>query len=351
MLRALWNIILLSVAVIAPQQAQSDPVKLRFSSQFAPNEPFIGMSLQQYKTEAEKAAANSLTLELFDKGRLYIDNQVLDAVKSGAVEMAIVGINQVAKVIPAASILEQPFVFNFDGLVRAATSPDSQMRQLIDDALLKSTGLRVLWWVTIGRQALYSKNDELQLPGRMQGLKVRVFSDTMARFVKDCGGMPVNVSVSKIHQVLEDGTVDIGMVSVAAVLEFDLWQVTKSITRTDHATIEFLVVINDKTWQSLSDTHKRVLMETGAKVEREARERAYQREAALYDFARSKGMTIYDLAPSEVTEWRACSTDVTLDYVDRSGELGQRLMKAYAQLRTQPCCSNGPPPHANLSGQ
>jgi C4-dicarboxylate-binding protein DctP len=342
---------LLVLAFIAPAQAQNEPIKLRLSMQFAANEPFIGMSALQYKMDAEKAAANSLTLEIFDKGRLYIDDQVLDAVKSGAIEMGIVGINQIAKVVPAASILEQPFVFNFDALVRAATSSDSEMRQLIDDAVLKSAGLRVLWWATIGRQVLFSKNGDLQMPSRLQGLKVRAFSETMARFVKQCEGVPIDVSISKIHQALEDGTLDMGMASASAVQSRDLWQVTKAITRTDHASIEFLVVVNEKTWQSLSDTHKRLLMETAAKVEREARERAYQLETAAYEFARSKGMTVYDLAPSEVVEWRACSSDVTSDYLDQGGELAQRLMKAYAKLRMQPCCSKGPSPHANLSGQ
>lgn len=349
--RILWNIILLTVALIAPAQAQTEPLKLRFSMQFGSSEP-IGMSVLQYKMDTEKAAEKSLALEVFENGRLYTDTQVLEAVKSGAVEMGIIGINQIAKVVPAASILELPFVFNFDALVRAATAPGSEIRRLIDDALLKSADLHVLWWGTVGRQVFYSKNVDLLMPSRMQGMKIRIFSETLAHFVRECGGVPVNVSIFKFHQALADGTVDIGMAGASAAQARDLWQVTKAITRTDHATIEYLVVINEKTWQSLSDTHKRVLMETGAKVEREARERSYQLEMAAYEFARSKGMTIYDLAPSEVAEWRTCSAGVISDYMDQNGELAQGLMKAYAKLRMQPCCSNGPPPpHAKLSGQ
>src|SRR5262245_55270014 len=114
--RILWNALLAFLAFTALARAQTESVKLRLSMQFAASEPFIGVSALQYKTNAEKAAANSLTVEIFDKGRLYIDDQVLDAVKSGAIEMGIVGINQIEKIVPAASILEQPFVFNFDAL-------------------------------------------------------------------------------------------------------------------------------------------------------------------------------------------------------------------------------------------
>jgi hypothetical protein len=30
-------------------------------------------------------------------------------------------------------------------------------------------------------------------------------------------------------------------------------------------------------------------------------------------------------------------------FMNNSGELGQRLMEAYGQLRTQPCCTAGTP--------
>ena len=53
-------------------------------------------------------------------------------------------------------------------------------------------------------------------------------------------------------------------------------------------------------------------------------------------------MKVYDLSPSEVTEWRACSAGLVVDYMDRGGELSQALMRAYAKLRMDPCCSAGP---------
>ena len=76
--------------------------------------------------------------------------------------------------------------------------------------------------------------------------------------------------------------------------------------------------------------------------ERDVRERASAIEASALELARSKGMKIYDLSPSEVTEWRACSAGLLVDYMERGGELSQALMRAYAKLRTDPCCSAGP---------
>ena len=104
--------------------------------------------------------------------------------------------------------------------------------------------------------------------------------------------------------------------------------------------------MNEKVWQSLSDEQRSIITKAAKKAERETRERAFQLEAAAYDFARSKGMKIYELTPKELAEWRACSSDVLTDYLNKSGELPQQLMKAYGKLRTEPCCSAGPSANA-----
>jgi hypothetical protein len=66
-------------------------------------------------------------------------------------------------------------------------------------------------------------------------------------------------------------------------------------------------------------------------------------EAKAYAFAQSKGMKVRDLSPNDVSEWRACSAALLDDYMSEAGELASRLMAAYGILRTQPCCSAGPP--------
>lgn len=340
MSKVFWSCLLL--VLLTPMGAAAEPITLRVTIQVAATEPFIGAALLQFKNEVERETAGAVKIEIFDQGKLYIDNQVVDAVRSGAIEMGVAGLNQITKIVPATGVMEQPFVFNFEALVNAATNPDSELRQLIDDAVLKSVGARVLWWETIGRQVLFTKTGDARVPARIKDMKIRAFSETMASFVAHCGGVPVNISTSKLHQALADGTVDMAMTSAAAVQTRDLWQVTNAITRTDHASIEFLVIINEKIWQSLSDDQKSIMTRVAKKAERETRARASQLEAAAYDFARSKGMKIYELTPKELAEWRACSSDVLTDYLNAGGELTEQLMKAYGKLRTEPCCTAGP---------
>jgi C4-dicarboxylate-binding protein DctP len=123
------------------------------------------------------------------------------------------------------------------------------------------------------------------------------------------------------------------MCSIPAVPNRELWKVADTITRTWHAPVEYVSFINEKVWQSLSPAHQTLLLEAARKVEREVRDRLVQIEAEYYQFARAKGMKVYDLTPDQVADWRACSAEVIDAYVKEHPEFA---------LRTEPCCSMAP---------
>jgi C4-dicarboxylate-binding protein DctP len=263
-------------------------------------------------------------------------------VQSGAIEIGVAGINQIARRLPAADIMEQPFLFNFEALTRAATSPDSEMRKLLDKAVLETIGVHVLWWQTAGSQVFISKGFDLAEPSRLKDKKVRAFSGTSASFATLCGGRPQVLSITKVHDFLKDGVIDAVMTVPTAVETRQLWKVADTITRTDHAGFEFLVIVNAKTWAGLGDRHRRIILKAARRAERDVRSASARLEEQAYAFARSKGMIAHALTPDQVAEWRACTSEVLDDYMSRGGELERRLLAAYGKLRTDPCCSAGP---------
>jgi TRAP-type C4-dicarboxylate transport system substrate-binding protein len=122
-----------------------------------------------------------------------------------------------------------------------------------------------------------------------------------------------------------------------------MWKVSDTVTRTEHSPLEYLLITTEKNWQALAPAHRAAITEAVKRLELKIRERAAESECTLYATAREKGMKIVDLAPHQVAEWRACSSDVLVQYMDTSADVGSRLMAAYGRLRTAPCCSAGPP--------
>jgi C4-dicarboxylate-binding protein DctP len=142
---------------------------------------------------------------------------------------------------------------------------------------------------------------------------------------------------------MQDGRVNMIMTGIVTVPGRHLWKVADTIIRTDHAAIETMVLINEAVWQRLSEGHKTIITESARKVEQELRDEIARLEEDGYRFAREHGMKVYDLAPHQVAEWRACSAPVVDAFMMDGGELALQLMRAYGKLRTAPCCSAGPP--------
>jgi C4-dicarboxylate-binding protein DctP len=341
-MRRCWLWILLAGLLGQPHEAHAQQVKLRATLQVPMSEPYLGVPLVRFKEEVEKRSGKAISIEIFDKGQLYIDTQVVDAIASGAIEMGVAGTYQFAKKIPDISIVELPFLFNFEALLRAAVGPDSDIRQLIDATVLETTGVRVLWWQAAGTSVFFTKDKDATDPQVVRDRNVRVFSQITAQMTRECGGTPAVISTSKMHEAMKDGTVDLAMGAITSVEPRELWKVADIITVTNHVPIEFLLLVNERTWQSLSTAHRAIIAEAAKDVERSTRDRVAEIEAAAYAFARSKGMQVRELTPDQVAEWRACSAGVLVDYMGQEGELVRQLLAAYGKLRTLPCCTSGP---------
>jgi len=336
-----WSRLLALALLLVPFTGQAQQVKLRVTTQL-PISNHIGANLVQFKEEVESRTDRAITVEIFDRSRLYKDNEALGAVATGAIEMGSVPTSQFYDKVPGVEIFQLPFLFNFEALVRAATGPASEMRKLLDTAVLEATGTRVLWWQSYGSSVFFSNGQDARHPIGIRGQRIRVFGQNMANFTKYCGGTPFVISAGQQYQAVKDGKVDMVMTGITGVDSRDLWKVTDTVTRTEHAALEFIVVVNEKVWQSLAETHKTIVSASARRVEHDLRQQMASIEAKAYAFARNKGMKIHDLAPNQVAEWRACSSGMLEEFMDRGGELPRRLMGAYGKLRTHPCCSSGP---------
>jgi C4-dicarboxylate-binding protein DctP len=321
----------------------AEPVTLKFTLQVAASNPQLGLPIVQFKEEVERETQGSVVIEIYDKQKLFIDDQVVGAVQSGAAEMGMAGINQITKRLKAAEILELPFLFNFAALTHAAAAPERELRKLLDDAVLETIGVRVLWLQTGGNHVLFGKGLDVADPERMKNKKVRVYSSSMANMIKHCGGVPQILSITKVHNAFKEDTIDLAMTGILSAETRDLWQVSDTVTRTDIASMEWFIIMNEKSWRALTDRQRAVFQAAARRAERDVREKSARLEEKSWQWARNKAIKVHDLTPDQVAEWRACSAEVIETYMKNGGDLGEKLMAAYGKLRADPCCSAGPP--------
>jgi C4-dicarboxylate-binding protein DctP len=297
-----------------------------------PLKAHLGQNLLMFKEEVEKESKGDIKVEIYDSAQLYKDKEVPQAVGSGAIEMGVASLTRYVGEIPAVDIFYVPFMFNSNSKVRAAVAPGSGVRQPIDDAILK-TGSRVLWWQAYGGAIMLSKGGALKTPADIKDKKVRVFGRTLGKFIETLGGAPTLISGSEQYVAYQRGTVDAGMTGVSGVKSRKLWEVMDTITVTNHADIEFVVVINEKFWQSLSKDQQAIVSKAARNAEAHVRDKMAEIEATAYAAAKEAGMKVVEISDADADAWRAATKPVLDSYLEESGALGQQVYKAAQALK------------------
>lgn len=311
---------------LAAFTADAAETTLRITLQL-PLKSHLGQNLALFKEEVEAASNGDIAVEIYDSAQLYKDKEVPQAVGSGAIEMGVASLTRYVGDIPAVDVFYQPFLFDTEEKVRKAVAPDSPIRGPID-AAIADTGSTVLWWQAYGGAVMLSNGGPIKSPDDMKGKKVRVFSKTLGDFVEATGGAPTIISGSEQYLAYQRGTVDIGMTGVSGVQARSLWEVMDTITVTNHADIEFIVVVNTDFWNSLPEAHREIIAAAAKFAEDTVRDEMSNIEARAYAASEENGMTVYTPTPEEIAAWKEASQPVYDTFLERTGDTGQAMLDA-----------------------
>lgn len=291
----------------------------------------VGANIAFFKQEVERLSKGQLKVELYDSAQLYKGSEIPQAVGSGAIDMGLVLIDEYAGTIPAVGLFSVAFMFpNYDVLAKAA-DPGSPIRQQIDE-MIRKTGTRVMWWQDYGPIQLVSKKP-VTMPADVKGQKVRVLGKPSGDFIEALGGIPVKIGGSEQFIAYQRGTVDIGMTGTTAIETRKIFEVMDYVTITNHAQTEFLVVMNDKLFASMSDQEKKWMVEAARAAEMKIRAETKAVNLASEQFIKDKTkMKVINLTPDQVKAWQKAAAPAIQEYVKAAGPEGQKLVDEVRKL-------------------
>ena len=300
--------------------------KMRISLQL-PLKSHLGQNLLMFEKEVEARTNGAIDVEIYDSATLYKDKEVPAAVGSGAIEAGVASLTRYVGDAPVVDVFYMPFLLNSEAKVRAAVAEGSPVRMAIEAEVAK-TGGQILYWQAYGGAILLSNGGPIKTPDDMKGKKVRVFGKTLGDFVTAAGGAPTLISGSEQYLAYQRGTVDVGMTGVSGVKSRKLWEVMDTITVTNHADIEFVVVVNTDWWNSLSAEIQSQIREAANAAQENVRDRMASIEAEAYAAAKENGMTIVELSDEELAAWKAVAQPVYDSYLAATGDVGKAILDA-----------------------
>ena len=187
-------------------------------------------------------------LEVFPNSTLYNDNQVLEALLQGDVQMAAPSLSKFEQFTKKFRIFDLPFMFK--NINAVDEFQNSETGQAMKQSMTKRGLLGLAFWHNGMKQM--SANVPLNVPSDANGLKFRVQnSDVLKAQMAAMGASPQPMAFSEVYGALQTGVVDGQENTWSNIYGKKFFEVQDGTTETDHGIIDNLVVTSNDFWDGL----------------------------------------------------------------------------------------------------
>ncbi|MEO0666951.1 MAG: DctP family TRAP transporter solute-binding subunit [Pseudomonadota bacterium] len=187
-------------------------------------------------------------MEVFPNSTLYNDDQVLEALLQGDVQMAAPSLSKFEQFTKQFRIFDLPFMFKDINAVDAFQA--SETGQAMKESMTRRGLLGLAFWHNGMKQM--SANVPLNSPTDANGLKFRVQnSDVLKAQMAALGGSPQPMAFKEVYGALQTGVVDGQENTWSNIYGQKFFEVQDGITETNHGIIDYLVVTGTDWWDSL----------------------------------------------------------------------------------------------------
>src|ERR1700710_2516937 len=281
-----------------------------------------------FAEKLKELSKGTMLIDQYPGAQLGQEPQILQLVKAGDIEFAIVSSANTATISPQAGVMSLHFLFRDEAHVTKALA-DKQVIEAIQKMIDETTqGLHVIATGSQGVRHMYSKK-EIRNVGDMKGLKVRVQATATEDLMFPAyGAQTVHMPFGSVYTSLQTGVMDVAENSINVYLVNKHYEVAPVLNLTEHEANNALVFISDKLWQSLSAEQKQW-------VTTAANEISQKEPKAAFDLERTAATKLKSIGVKIVTDIdKASFTKIADPYLDKlAKELGPHAEKIKNLIR------------------
>jgi len=242
------TVLFISACIVAGS-AFTAPIVIKFSHVVAENTP-KGQMANKFKALVEERLAGKVVVEVFPNSQLFGDDNVLESMLLGDVQLAAPTLSKFGRYTDKLQIYDLPFLFkNMDAVDRFRQSPAGQ--KLLD--VLKKRGLIGLGYLHNGLKQL-SSSSPLRVPADANGLKFRIMtSEVLAAQFHAIDAIPIKKPFSEVFTLLQTKAIDGQENTWSNIYSKKFYEIQDYITESNHGLLDYLIVTSAEFWMDLPD--------------------------------------------------------------------------------------------------
>jgi len=277
----------LAAAAMVPAWAQAQPT-LRFAAVFSDKDIRADM-MKMFAKDIEA----DFKVEVFLNSTLFKQGTELVALQRNNLEMGNIGPQDIAKQIPAWSLLTSAYLFRDANHLNNFFASDmgAQMKKMVEDQLK----IKILGPTFFGtRQVGLKSKKKINVPADLAGVKLRMPpGDSWQLLGRSIGANPTPMAYAETYTGLQTGAIDGQDNPLPNVQNMKFGEVMSQIVLTSHLVGYDLLTVNMKTWDSMTPAKQQAFQAAASKAIAWSTAEHLKREAELANGFKSKGLDVY----------------------------------------------------------
>ncbi|HSF91155.1 MAG TPA: DctP family TRAP transporter solute-binding subunit [Paracoccaceae bacterium] len=229
-------------------QCDDGEIVIKFSHVTNTDKHPKGIAANLFAERVNAEMNGTACVEVYPNSTLYNDDQVLEAMLQGDVQMAAPSLSKFEQFTKIFRIFDLPFMFKNMEAVDAFQN--SETGQNMKSSMARR-GLQGLGFWHNGLKQ-FSANKPLTLPSDAAGLKFRVqTSDVLVAQMEALNASPQPMAFSEVYGALQTGVVDGQENTWSNVYGQKFFEVQDGTTETNHGVLDYMVVTSVDWWEGL----------------------------------------------------------------------------------------------------
>ena len=233
-----------------------------------------------FSARLKELSKGTMLIDQFPGAQLGQESQLLQLVKAGDLDFAIVSSANTSTIAPQAGVMSLHFLFRSEEHNIKALG-DAKVFEAVRDMIEDTTkGIHAIALGTQGFRHMYGKKEVRKLED-IKGMKVRVQATATEDLMFPAyGAQTVHMPFGSVYTSLQTGVMDFGENAVNVYLINKHYEVAPVISMTEHEANNCILWISDKLWQSLSADQKQWVMTAARDVSTQEPKKAFDLEHA-----------------------------------------------------------------------
>lgn len=284
------------------------------------------VALEHMGEKLKQATDGRLEMRVYAGGTLGDEEQTLQQVQIGAVDMIRVSLAPVSTIAPETGVLTLPYVFRDEAHMHRVL--DGEIGKAITDKFDQDPRARMVFlgWTDAGVRNMITKKPVTKAED-LKGMKIRVQNSAISlATLKAMGANPVAMGVSEVFSAMQTGVVDGTENNPPTFVAHNYLPVAKYYTLTSHFIQPEMILFSKRSWDKLAPEDQALLRKLGKEAQEDERKLWAEYNQQSLDKMKASGVTFQQID-------REIFVKATQPVRDQYGKAYQDMMQQIAAVK------------------